>query len=44
MGCYSRKKKLPYFFIHSIPIELNLLFPIGIEEDEFKKGFKKRYK
>lgn len=42
-----RKKKLPYF-IRYIRYLLNcifmLIFPVGIEEDNFTKGFKNRNK
>lgn len=47
MGCYSRKKKLPYIFRYirySLNCIFNLLFPIGIEEDEFTKQFNNRKK
>ena len=42
----KRKKKLPYF-IRYIRYLLNfiftLMFPTGMEEDDFTKGFKNRY-
>lgn len=47
MGCYSRKKKLPYintYIRYILNCIFNMLFPIEFEEDEFTKGFKKRYK
>jgi hypothetical protein len=39
----TRKKKLPYFirFIrYSLNCIFNLLFPVGIEQDDFSKQFK----
>lgn len=42
-----RKNKLPYFIKYirySLNCIFNLFFPIGIEKDEFTKGFKNRYK
>ncbi len=42
-----RNKKLPYvirYTIYSLNCIFNLLFPIGIVEDEFTRGFKNRHK
>jgi hypothetical protein len=39
----TQKKKLPYFirFIrYSLNCIFNLLFPVGIEQDDFSKQFK----
>jgi len=43
----TRKKKLPYFIRYiryTLNCFFNLLFPIGIEQDDFSKQMKKKYK